>query len=134
MGKTMRCDAVVERLPWYLNGSLDPEEHAAIREHLEGCPACRAELAATADAGRLFGVHPSTETLVALAFGDLGPEEEAAVERHLAHCEPCRAERVPAEASAAREAVADAVRSGRKALSPSARPGAGWWRQPSSRP
>lgn len=107
MGKTMRCDAVVERLPWFLNGSLDPEERAAIREHLEGCPACRAERAATADAGRLFGVHPSTGSLVALAFGDLDPETAAALERHLAECAPCRAERALAEDSAACEAAPD---------------------------
>jgi len=64
MGKIMRCDAVIESLPWHLNGSLGPEESAAIREHLEHCPACRAELAATAKVGRLHLTHPSAEEAV----------------------------------------------------------------------
>lgn len=28
-------------LPWYINGTLDSDEHAAVREHLQGCPVCR---------------------------------------------------------------------------------------------
>jgi anti-sigma factor RsiW len=34
-----------ERLPWYASGTLAPAEAAPLREHLDGCAACRAELA-----------------------------------------------------------------------------------------
>ena len=32
-----------ERLYEFLDGALDPTEHAAMRDHLDGCPACRLE-------------------------------------------------------------------------------------------
>ncbi len=31
-------------LPWYANGTLSSEETRQVERHLEGCPACRAEL------------------------------------------------------------------------------------------
>jgi hypothetical protein len=34
-----------ERLPWYANGTLAPAEAAPLHAHLEGCAACRDELA-----------------------------------------------------------------------------------------
>ncbi|MBN2471473.1 MAG: zf-HC2 domain-containing protein, partial [Anaerolineae bacterium] len=33
-----------EMLPYYLNGTLSPEDRAALETHLAGCPACRREL------------------------------------------------------------------------------------------
>ena len=32
-------------LPWYVNGTLEAAERAALDDHLAGCPRCRAELA-----------------------------------------------------------------------------------------
>lgn len=115
----MRCEQVIELLPWLLNRSLGPEEREAVREHLACCPECRGELAATAEAGRLHGTHPPTEAVVALAFGDRNVEGGAAVERHLEHCAPCRGELELAAASAEMErmlATAEAAGEG----------GAGW--------
>ena len=34
-----------EVLPWYVNGTLMPAEHAEVERHVAECPACRAELA-----------------------------------------------------------------------------------------
>lgn len=41
----MRCTAVIESLPGYVGDDLLPATTAAVREHLQGCQACRAELA-----------------------------------------------------------------------------------------
>jgi hypothetical protein len=49
------CQRTVLALPWLLNGSLAAEERRQVREHLIGCPACRAELARTRETIALFG-------------------------------------------------------------------------------
>ncbi len=102
----MACDDVIERLPWLANGTLAAEEEAAVRAHLEGCPSCRRELAATIEEGRLFGAHPATETLVAMAYGELDPAARRRVEGHLEGCEACRDELALAAAGAGLESVA----------------------------
>lgn len=48
-----------EQLGWYALGHGTPEERAAVRAHLDGCAACRAELAElTPLTARLAGVDP----------------------------------------------------------------------------
>lgn len=37
------CRRTMELLPWYANGSLDVEERAAVRVHLDRCATCRRE-------------------------------------------------------------------------------------------
>src|SRR5690554_6131177 len=34
-----------ELLPWYVNGSLEPQLRAQVEEHLQSCARCRAEVA-----------------------------------------------------------------------------------------
>lgn len=44
MGELMHSDehASVDRLlPWFVNRTLEPDEHERVRHHLEGCEACR---------------------------------------------------------------------------------------------
>jgi hypothetical protein len=42
----MNCDRAREHLPLLVYGDLAPEDAVAVENHLEGCPACRNELAA----------------------------------------------------------------------------------------
>ncbi|MFH0340562.1 MAG: anti-sigma factor family protein [Chromatiales bacterium] len=35
---------IIEILPWYANGSLDPREAMEVEAHLAGCPSCQREL------------------------------------------------------------------------------------------
>lgn len=39
----MNCKYTSERLPWFANGTLGPDEHQQVRRHLIRCRACRAE-------------------------------------------------------------------------------------------
>ena len=34
-----------ELLPWFVNGTLDPEEHTRVERHLADCISCKQELA-----------------------------------------------------------------------------------------
>ena len=46
MGHEARAHEELELLlPWYVNGTLEAAERAALDDHLAGCPRCRAELA-----------------------------------------------------------------------------------------
>jgi anti-sigma factor RsiW len=91
---------VRELLPWYLTGTLDPDEAAAFRDHLAGCAECREEAeihekirSEIARHGKAFlEDHPSAERLVDAVSGALAAEDEAAVRRHLALCDACARE------------------------------------------
>jgi len=87
-------------LPWYMTGTLDPEQAVAFRDHLPDCEACRAEmdfiarLQAEIDRhGEAFlEEHPPAQRLVAAFRGELGQAEAAEVRRHLALCAACATE------------------------------------------
>lgn len=89
----MICDEVVQRLPWYLNGSLAAEERNEIRGHLAQCAACREALAETRLGYRIFSAHVPSEALVDYAW-DRTPREldSGLIERHLEDCPECAAE------------------------------------------
>lgn len=38
-----RCQEIQELLPWYTEGTLEPEERTRVEGHLEACPACASE-------------------------------------------------------------------------------------------
>jgi hypothetical protein len=89
-------DHVTDRLPALLAGRLDPEEASAIRQHLDGCADCAADLRwardLQEDALRKGLRHPGSERLLELVDGrgEAASEAEAA---HLASCEACGRER-----------------------------------------
>lgn len=89
----MTCDQAIELLPWLLNETLEDQERAEVRGHLETCERCRQALAETRETGRVFDQHIPTAALVALAWDEepSGLDRET-VERHLASCPQCAAE------------------------------------------
>lgn len=94
----MKCETVNELLPWYLNGSLSPDERAPgertlVREHLADCESCRRELEATRQAARIYLAHPSAETLVDRAYGRpiVGFSVDL-IDEHVASCSNCAEE------------------------------------------
>lgn len=89
----MNCQEAIERLPWWLNGSLEPAERREVEEHLAACAACREALGETRLAWEIFAQHVPSEALVAYAYDErvegIGPD---LIERHLASCPQCAAE------------------------------------------
>jgi hypothetical protein len=94
-----------------LNGSLEPEEQARLRGHLEGCSACQAELRETRRAAAVFGAHLASRAIVDLAWDrpPSGIDTETA-RRHLETCASCADELTDARESRSAEANAANVR------------------------
>ncbi len=89
----LNCASVAELLPWYLNGTLEPEKASFIEAHLEACRACRQEHRDTALAAAAYAAHPSAIALVDHAFHRLAfGKERDQVERHLRFCPACAEE------------------------------------------
>lgn len=87
------CEQATERLPWLLNGTLEPEERSQVRAHVAGCEACRRALAETRLAWRVFDEHLPAEALTALAADETPPGiDRGLADRHLAECPQCAAE------------------------------------------
>ena len=47
MNARMSHEAVNERLPWFVNGTLPEDEYRQVEAHLDSCAACREDLAAS---------------------------------------------------------------------------------------
>ena len=88
----MSCDETRDLLPWLLNGTLEEPERGSVLAHLNDCAGCRAELAETRAAGRIFAAHPASAELVAYAFDEPGELDRETIARHLALCERCAGE------------------------------------------
>lgn len=84
----MDCRQIIELLPWFLNGSLSPEEKRRVHVHLKDCDDCRAELGETLFVAKLCSAHPETAALVDLVFASSGADHQA-LEQHLAICPDC---------------------------------------------
>lgn len=92
----MSCEDTIEKLPWLLNGSLEPGERAVLLSHLQGCPGCREALGETRLAFDIFSRHLSAEQLVALAADETPEPTDSAdpevLYRHLETCAQCAAD------------------------------------------
>jgi hypothetical protein len=102
----MDCAEAGERLPWYLNGTLQGEEREALRVHLESCGGCRGELDSTRRAASVFGTHLPAAMLVDLAWErGLSEADAALARRHVEGCPDCAAELALARESRAGESL-----------------------------
>ena len=70
MTATWDCEEARIALGVYVLGAIDPDERAAVDEHLDTCPRCRAELAEFMELPGLLALVPSEEA-IALADGPL---------------------------------------------------------------
>ena len=97
------CDKrILEILPWYVNGSLSPEEARKVEAHLKDCPTCQKELQEirTLSSGIkehedvFASTHIESEKLVVFAEEpeSLDPEDIAATVKHLQSCPECYVE------------------------------------------
>lgn len=95
--RRLRHQECWELLPWYVNGTLESEERAAVEEHVERCPLCRSELAA------------SEEMAVAVRrAAELPPPASSRIDHLLARLEtgaPAPAAAPPSPAAPARAVV-----------------------------
>ena len=53
--ETLSCQEIVELVTDYLEGALEPEEHASVEQHLVGCTKCDAYLDQIRTTIRLVG-------------------------------------------------------------------------------
>lgn len=95
----MSCETALERLPWLLNGTLEPEERREVMEHLAGCEGCRAALADTRFAWQVFAEHLPVADLIAAAAGEPTATPRELFESHLAECPQCAADLETARSS-----------------------------------
>jgi anti-sigma factor RsiW len=70
MTATWDCQEARIALGVYVLGAIDPDERAAVDDHLDTCPQCRAELAEFMELPGLLALVPSEEA-IALADGPL---------------------------------------------------------------
>lgn len=86
----MDCSTVSEKLPWYCNDSLEPEEKTNLAAHLDSCTNCCRELEETRQTLRLFAAHIPVGTLVDFARSDTAHgKERPLIEDHLQTCQSC---------------------------------------------
>jgi hypothetical protein len=119
------CQQASERLPWLLNGTLEPAEAEAVRAHVDRCGVCQEEMDETRQAAAVFGAHLPPAALTDLAWDRPAAGVDAdVVKRHLDRCRDCSEELELARESRRLEAAPDAPRT-------RAAPGAArWWRAP----
>jgi hypothetical protein len=85
-----QCRRTIERLPWFLHGTLPEAESADVRSHLNACAACREEHERVHAFWPLASAHPSAETLVRHARQEWESETERTVlAGHLRTCGEC---------------------------------------------
>lgn len=80
----MNTKEVIEKLPWLMNGTLDPSEAEEVRRTLRESEECRIELKELAEAGVLFGGRIPRDVLLSYISGEeIAPYDREAIERLL---------------------------------------------------
>jgi Putative zinc-finger len=87
-------------LPWFVNGTLDPVEARAFKDHLDACGACSEEMELWSSmlpeierhGEAFFASHPEPEAIVAAARGSRPEGAASEIRRHLALCSTCTTE------------------------------------------
>jgi hypothetical protein len=88
-----RCAEVEERLPWLLNGTLEPAARERVLSHVRACAGCRQALAECHEAGLAADTHLSIDMLLDLADGrSLGGPDQRLAAAHLDACDRCAGE------------------------------------------
>lgn len=92
-GTAARCADIAELLPFYLNGTLEPERARRVRDHLAACAVCRREEIDARAARDLFAGHLPVGLLLDYALHEPLPGRSLrVVESHLAVCGRCSQE------------------------------------------
>ena len=80
----MNTKEAIDRLPWLVNGSLEPAEAAEVRQQLAESEECRREFVELAQAAQLFGSRIPSEVLLNYVSGqDVAPFDREVIERFL---------------------------------------------------
>lgn len=96
----MKCEAVQERMMEWMDGRLSPDLANELKAHVDACPGCQAELAATQRFARLLDRPPPVSPSPALrakVFADIAAEMTG----HRPAAASVRAEEPPAPPQAA---------------------------------
>lgn len=89
----LRCAVVEARLPWLLNGTLEPDERGDMLRHVQTCASCRRALAESHEVGLAADSHLPIDTLLDLADGLLlAVEDQRLAAAHLDTCDQCAEE------------------------------------------
>jgi len=124
---------VLEAIPAYLSGRLEPDAARAVDAHTDACASCAATLdecrglLATMRAGGrvLFEPHPDEQRLRAQALGNSAGDDPA-IARHLAACPSCQIEVVAWKRREEALAVGRGAAAGRRGAGAVWRDGAVW--------
>ncbi|SHN13443.1 Putative zinc-finger [Roseibium suaedae] len=70
-------DAVWELIPWFVNGTLPPAEQARVKQHVQSCPQCAAEVARQFELAKRVATEDPFDVPLSQSFTSLRAQIEA---------------------------------------------------------